>query len=74
MAPGLSEDLADTDEQVNGVVPPPVRPTQPDAQPTADIVNAAVEKIKNVLKGAGSPANMLTLQRLLQAPGHAFYV
>ena len=65
---GLSEDLADTDEQVNGVVPPPVRPTHPDAQPTADIVNAAVEKIKDVLKDAGSPANMLTLRGFSKLP------
>ena len=66
--PGLSEDLADTDEQVNGVVPPPVRPTHPHAQPTADIVNAAVEKIKDILKDAGSPANMLTLRGFSKLP------
>ena len=66
--PGLSEDLADTDEQVNGVVPPPVRPTHPGAQPTADIVNAAVEKIKNVLQRSGSPANMLTLRGFSKLP------
>lgn len=65
---GLSEDLADTDDQVNGVVPPPVRPTQPSAQSTADIVNAAVDKIREILKAAESPANMVTLRGFSKLP------
>lgn len=66
--PGLSEDLADTDDQVNGVVPPPVHPTHPDARPTADIVNAAVDKIRAILKDAESPANMITLRGFSRLP------
>ena len=66
--PDLNEDLADTDDQVNGVVPPPVHPTHPDAQPTADIVNAAVDKIRKTLKDAESPANMVTLRGFSKLP------
>ena len=48
--------------------PRPSAPPTPDGQPTADIVNAAVEKIKDILKDAGSPANMLTLRGFSKLP------
>ena len=65
---GLSDDLADTDDQVNGVVPPPARPTGPGAQATADIVNAVVDRIREILAGAGSAANMVTLRGFSKLP------
>jgi 2,3-bisphosphoglycerate-independent phosphoglycerate mutase len=41
---GLDDHLSQTDPEREGVVPPPVRATRPEAQSTADLVNQFIEK------------------------------
>jgi 2,3-bisphosphoglycerate-independent phosphoglycerate mutase len=43
---GLEDGLTQTDPEREGVPPPPVRATRPEAQATADLVNEFIEKAK----------------------------
>ena len=64
---GLSEDVADTDPQKEGVAPLPVTATRPDGEPTAALVRDFVEKTRPILADK-SPANCLTLRGFAKSP------
>ncbi|MFO7639119.1 MAG: 2,3-bisphosphoglycerate-independent phosphoglycerate mutase [bacterium] len=62
--PGLSGDLTETDPQHAGVAPPPVKPLQPTAARTAELMNTLVRRASELLTGH-EPANGI----LLRGPG-----
>lgn len=64
---GLSDRLADTDPQREGVAPPQVRALSPDASGAASLVNEFVEKARDILSDQ-RPANMLTLRGFSHLP------
>ncbi|MCH9036969.1 MAG: phosphoglycerate mutase, partial [Chloroflexi bacterium] len=64
---GLSDELADTDQQVTGVTPPPVKALTQDAVSSAAMVNEFVEKARGVL-GNQPKANMITLRGFSKLP------
>ena len=64
---GLSDELADTDQQVTGVTPPPVKALTQDAVASAAMVNEFVEKARGVL-GHQPKANMITLRGFSKLP------
>jgi 2,3-bisphosphoglycerate-independent phosphoglycerate mutase len=64
---GLSDTLADTDPQTEGVEPLPVRATTPSGEATARLVARFVEEAKRILADE-SPANMLILRGFAKRP------
>lgn len=64
---GLSDRLADTDPQREGVAPLPVRALSPEASNAASLVNEFVEKARGILSDH-KPANMLTLRGFSHLP------
>src|SRR5574341_690068 len=64
---GLSEDVADTDPQKEGVTPLAPAATKPSGEPTAALVREFVEKSKPVLANQ-APANCLTLRGFAKSP------
>jgi len=64
---GLSEDVADTDPQKEGVAPLPATATSPAGEGTAALVREFVEKAKPVLADK-APANCLTLRGFARVP------
>lgn len=66
-APGLSDQLQDTDPQQTGVPPFSARPTSPEARHTADIVDAFVEAAAQMLKDE-HPANGVLLRGFARRP------
>ncbi len=64
---GLSDALADTDPQTEGVEPLPVRATAPAGEATARLVARFVEEAKQILADE-SPANMLLLRGFAKRP------
>jgi 2,3-bisphosphoglycerate-independent phosphoglycerate mutase len=65
--PGLSGRLSETDPQVTGAPPLPVRALTPEADRTAQVVNRFVEAARGLL-AAERPANMLLLRGFDQRP------
>jgi 2,3-bisphosphoglycerate-independent phosphoglycerate mutase len=65
--PGLSGRLSETDPQVAGGVPLPVRALAPEADRTARLVNAFVDQARLLLTGA-APANMVLLRGFDRLP------
>lgn len=65
--PGLSGRLSETDPQALGTPPLPVRPLEPAAERTAEIVNAFVAAARERLADA-APANMVLLRGFDQLP------
>src|ERR671919_1053861 len=65
--PGLSGRLSETDPQVLGKAPLPVRALEPAATHTAELVNAFVEEARRLLADA-APANMVLLRGFDQLP------
>jgi 2,3-bisphosphoglycerate-independent phosphoglycerate mutase len=66
-APGLSDKLTETDPQRVGLPPLPVKPLAPEAQATAETVNAWIEKAREILS-PHPPANMLLLRGFSKNP------
>ena len=64
---GLDGRLADADPQIAGEAPVPAQALDPDAQPTADIVNAFVARATEALKGH-EPANTILLRGFAKYP------
>lgn len=64
---GLSEALSETDPQVLGAAPLPVKPLEPQAQRAADVVNEFVAQAQ-VLLSEEEPANMVLLRGFAQLP------
>jgi len=64
---GLSEAVADTDPQSQGMAPLPVRVTSPEGEATARLVARFVEEARRVLAHE-SPANMLLLRGFARRP------
>ncbi len=64
---GLSEALSETDPQVLGAAPLPVKPLEPQAQRAADLVNEFVSQAR-VLLAEEEPANMVLLRGFAQLP------
>jgi 2,3-bisphosphoglycerate-independent phosphoglycerate mutase len=64
---GLSDELTDTDPQVTGVPPLPVRPTSPHAAGTAELVNAFAEQAREILRNE-RPANGVLLRGFSKYP------
>ncbi len=64
---GLSDALADTDPQAEGVAPLAVGPTAPAGEATARLVAGFVEEARGVLMDR-APANMLLLRGFAQRP------
>jgi 2,3-bisphosphoglycerate-independent phosphoglycerate mutase len=58
---GLTSCLTETDPQKTGVLPLPVKATDPKAQKTADLFNEWIARAGKIL-AADHPANMLTLR------------
>ena len=63
----FSDRLTDSDPQATGVPPRPVDAEEPDAQPTADLVNAFVEEANKRLKDR-HPANTILLRGFARLP------
>ncbi len=70
---GLEDGLTDTDPQETGVPPLPVKPTRPEAEGTAELVNVWLEKARKVLATDAEendhPANSCNLRGLAKEPG-----
>jgi len=66
--PGLDGRLSETDPQALGKPPLPVRPLDPAAARTADIVNAFTDEARRRLADA-APANMVLLRGFDRLPG-----
>lgn len=64
---GLSGALSETDPQQVGLAPLPVKPLLPEAQATADLVNAWLALARKALAGH-HPANMVTLRGFAKTP------
>lgn len=64
---GLSDALTDSDPGRVGLKPEPVRPTRPEAAPTADMVNRFVREAERVLAGH-HPANAILLRGFAKHP------
>jgi len=64
---GLSDAVADTDPQREGVAPPEARATAPEGEATARLVARFVDEAKRVL-ASELPANMLTLRGFARRP------
>jgi 2,3-bisphosphoglycerate-independent phosphoglycerate mutase len=64
---GLSEAVTETDPQINGVPALPVKPLNPAAQKTADLVNEFVGQASRLLSEEDR-ANMLLLRGFAQLP------
>ena len=64
---GLSEALSETDPQRLGAAPLPVKPLEPQAQPSADIVNEFLSQAR-VLLAEEDTANMVLLRGFAQLP------
>lgn len=65
--PGLSDRLTETDPQRVGLPPLPVEPLTPEAEATAKMINAWVEKAREIL-APHYPANMLLLRGFSSNP------
>ena len=65
--PGLSDKLTETDPQRIGLPPLPVKPLAPEAESTAEVVNAWIEKAREILS-PHYPANMLLLRGFSKNP------
>jgi len=65
--PGLRAELTETDPTREGVPPLPVRPTRPEAEATAALVNRWVEEARKLLAGE-HPANMVLLRGFAKHP------
>ncbi|MBI4289077.1 MAG: 2,3-bisphosphoglycerate-independent phosphoglycerate mutase [Chloroflexi bacterium] len=63
----LSDKLADSDPQREGVAPPAVNPLSPEAAKTAALVNSFVDQARSILANH-QPANMLTLRGFSHLP------
>jgi 2,3-bisphosphoglycerate-independent phosphoglycerate mutase len=66
-APGLAEDLSESDPLKTGVQPIPVNALAPGAQKTAQIVNEFIKKAQILLTDQ-SPANMILLRGFARFP------
>lgn len=70
---GLEDGLTDTDPQETGVPPLPVKPTRPEAEGTAELVNRWLGKAREVLAADAEendhPANSCNLRGLSKEPG-----
>lgn len=66
-APGLDDALTETDPQMIGVLPQPVRPLRPDAEKTAHLANQFIEQACLLLAGR-RPANMIMLRGFARYP------
>jgi 2,3-bisphosphoglycerate-independent phosphoglycerate mutase len=64
---GLSEDVADTDPQKEGVAPLEPRATSPAGERTAALVREFVEKARPILRGK-APANGMVLRGFAKSP------
>lgn len=65
--PGLSAAVSESDPQVTGEKPLPIRALQPDAEKTAHLLQTWLARAAEVLK-AEHPANMVTLRGFAQDP------
>ena len=66
---GLSEDIADTDPQHEGMKALPAAPLNQDAKATADLIDSVVEQARNLLKDR-HPANMVLLRGFSKHPDY----
>jgi 2,3-bisphosphoglycerate-independent phosphoglycerate mutase len=66
---GLSDRVADTDPQHEGMQPLPAKALSAEAEPTAQAVNSLVEQVRTLLAGR-KPANMLLLRGFSQHPDY----
>ena len=64
---GLDPALSETDPQVVGKPPLPVRPLRPEAARTADLVNQFIEQARRILADS-HPANMVLLRGFAKYP------
>lgn len=65
--PGLSDKLSETDPQRVGLPPLLVEPLEPEAEVTAKLVNAWIERAREILR-PHHPANMLLLRGFSKNP------
>jgi len=70
---GLEDGLTDTDPQETGVPPLAVKPTRPEAEETAELINEWLSKARDELAAdaeeRGHPANSCNLRGIAQEPG-----
>jgi len=64
---GLEDGVTETDPQKTGVPPMEVRPLNPNAKKTADLINLWMKEAKNALKGM-EPANGCNLRGISKDP------
>lgn len=65
--PGLDDRLTDSDPQRTGIPPLPVQALAPAAERSANLLNAFIEKARQLLADR-SPANMITLRGFARYP------
>ncbi|MGD2144455.1 MAG: 2,3-bisphosphoglycerate-independent phosphoglycerate mutase [Anaerolineae bacterium] len=70
---GLEDGLTDTDPQETGVPPLPVKPTRPEAEETAELINRWLTRARELLAADAEkndhPANSCNLRGIAREPG-----